>query len=205
MGKFMAGIIIGVAGFAAGAYVYVHHGYFDMRADRAASRIEHIYMRGAMDKYADRYAPKMSNPVAPTDPNLVDGIRLYKNNCAVCHGALEQPSSKVGAGFSPPAPQFLKEAPDMPENQNYWIVKHGIRMTGMPAWDKVLSDTDIWKLTTFLGQMKNLNKSSPVVQAAWTAGGQAEPGVQPNLAAPVAPPNPPPSTPPERRHGRHRR
>jgi mono/diheme cytochrome c family protein len=202
MGKFLAGILVGVGGLAAGAYIYVHYGFLDMRADRAASRIEHIYMRGAMDKSVDRHAPKMANPVPPSDVNLIEGIRLYKSNCAVCHGGPEMPNSKVGEGFSPPTPQFLKEAPDMPDNQNYWIVKHGVKMTGMPAWDKVLSDTDIWKLTTFLGQMKDLNKSSPAVQAAWAAGGQTELGP----AAPVTPPNPPLSAPPERLHQhRHRR
>ena len=121
MGKFIAGVILGVLGLAAGAYIYVHYGFFDMRADKPAGRVEAMYMNDALDKYAERHAPKLRNPVAADNTTLMEGIRLYRTTCAGCHGGPEKPFSAVGAGFSPPAPQFLHEAPDMPDEQNYWI------------------------------------------------------------------------------------
>jgi hypothetical protein len=72
----------------------------------------------------------------------------------------------------------------MPENENYWIIRHGIKMTGMPAWDKVLSDTDIWKVITFLRKMGDLDKLPPAAQAEWKAGAQVERGAQQNPSAP---------------------
>jgi thiosulfate dehydrogenase len=184
MGKFIWGIIVGVLGVAAGAYIYVHYGFMNMQADRTPGRIESMYMGSAMDHYAERHAPRVQNPIQLTEANLVDGVRLYKSNCAVCHGGPDKPISNVGLGFNPPVPQFLKEAPDMPENENYWIIRHGIKMTGMPAWDKVLSDTDIWKVTTFLSMMGGLDKLPPAAQAEWKAGGQVELGAQQNPSAP---------------------
>jgi mono/diheme cytochrome c family protein len=165
MGKFVFGVVVGVAGIVAGTYVYPHYGYMDMRADRPAGRIEQMYLNNAMDRYAERRAPGARNPFRPTEPILVDGIRLYRANCAFCHGGAEKPVADMR--FSPPAPQFLKDAPDMPENQNFLIIRDGIRMTGMPAWGKAMSDEEIWKLVTFLSAMEHIDTLPPAAQAAW--------------------------------------
>lgn len=190
MGKFIAGILVGLVIVAAGAYVYIHHGFIHMQADQPVTRLEQVYLNDATDNYVHRYAPKAQNPMPPTDANLMDGIRIYKSNCAVCHGGPVKPVSEVGAGLYPPAPQFVREPPDMADHLNYWIVKHGIARTGMPAWDKALSDADIWKVTTFLGKMAELDKLSPAVQQEWKTGGQAEVGAQQNPTGPAAQPQP---------------
>jgi mono/diheme cytochrome c family protein len=204
MGRFLVGVVMGAAGLAAAAYVYVHYGYMDMRADQPAGRIERVYMRDAMDRSVDRHAPKMPNPVPATDANLIDGIRVYKNNCAICHGDAEKPTAALSRGFSPPVPQFLKDAPDMPEYQNYWIIRHGVRMTGMPAWEQVLSDSDIWKVTAFLSKMGKLSQLSPEVQGAWKTVAESPAGAQTAPAVPAEPPNPAPAAnsqhPKARRH-----
>lgn len=177
MGKFTVGFLLGVIVIAAGSYVYIHYGFIDLRADQSASFVEHTYMRGAMDKYADRYAQKAENPTPQTDVSLIEGVRLYKANCAVCHGGPDKPVTTIE--FSPRAPQFLSDAPDMPEYQNFWITKYGIRMTGMPAWERALSDSEIWKVTTFLSRMGDLDKLTPAVQAAWKSPAQTDAGTPP--------------------------
>jgi len=186
MGKFIGGIIIGVLALAGGVYAYLHYGLFDMRADRPNGRLEMAYMNDAMDRYAGRHAPKVRNPLPLTDATLIGGIAVYKSNCAGCHGGPDMPESALGAGFNPPAPQFVKDAPDMPENQNYWIIRHGVKMTGMPAWEKVLAESDIWKVTTFVGRMGELDKLSPAVQQAWKG--------SPAVAAPPASAEPAPGS-----------
>jgi hypothetical protein len=46
--------------------------------------------------------------------------------------------------------------PDDPDSHNFFVIRNGIRYTGMPAWDKVLSEQDIWKVTIFLSHMEKL-------------------------------------------------
>lgn len=187
MGKFIAGIIIGVLLVAGGAYVYLHYGYLDMRADQPLMRVERIYMEGAMERYAERSAPAAQNPIQSTDANLVEGIRLYKAHCALCHGGPNAAVSAVGEGLYPPAPQFLKHLPHMPENQNFWIIKHGISRTGMPAWGKIMSENEIWQVTAFLSRMEQLEKQSYAVQEAWRNGGQAPQNATTPSAQPAMP------------------
>lgn len=52
----------------------------------------------------------------------------------------------------------------MPENQNFYIIRHGIRLSGMPAWKPVLSEQQMWQVTTFLSHMDNLSTD---ISAKW--------------------------------------
>ena len=88
------------------------------------------------------------------------------------------PDSQFARSFNPPALAFFKDAPDMPENQNFYIIQHGVRWTGMPAWKGTLSDAQTWQLVTFLS---NVEKLPPVALKEF------EFPVGAPLAAPVAP------------------
>jgi mono/diheme cytochrome c family protein len=161
MGRFIAGIVFAVVACSLAALIYARGGYMPVNADVAPGKLETYFAGHAMDAAVERQAPKVNNPVQPTEDNLMRGMLIYSMNCAQCHGAPTRKES-LGNGEYPPAPQFMNDPPDMPDHQNYWIIKHGIRYTAMPAWGKMLSDDDIWKVTTFLGQWKKL---PPAVKA----------------------------------------
>jgi len=106
----------------------------------------------------------MKNPISPTDENLIAGMRLYQTNCSSCHGDIQRPDGMFAEAFYPRAPQFVKDPPDMPENQNFYILQHGVRLSGMPAWNRILTKQEIWQLTTFLSHMDTL---SPQIATQW--------------------------------------
>lgn len=164
MGKFFLGVIVTLIVLGGGAYLYLRLGYLDLRADIQPSAFEKRNAMAFMDASTDRHAPDLKNPVAPDDANLTEGVKLYKTYCAVCHGAPNHSEKNFGHPFYPPAPQFMEDAPDMPENQNFYIVQHGVRWTGMPAWGNTLSEEQIWKVVTFLSHMEKL---PPAVEQQW--------------------------------------
>src|SRR3954451_23818481 len=61
-------------------------------------------------------------------------------------------------------PQLINRIPHDPDNWLFWVTKHGVRMTGMPAWDGIMSDEEIWSVIAFI---KNSNTLPPEVAAAW--------------------------------------
>jgi mono/diheme cytochrome c family protein len=83
-------------------------------------------------------------------------MKVYQTNCASCHGDIHQPHGTFADVLYPRAPQFVEDAPDMPENQNFYIIQHGVRLSGMPAWKRILNDQQIWQVTTFLSHMDKL-------------------------------------------------
>jgi len=156
MRNFLLGVIFTLVVLLVAGYFGAMRGCVDFRADQESSSIERHFAMAAMDASTDRHAPDARNPAPVTEENIVAGASLYLNHCGGCHGIPSNPDSQFARSFSPPAPGFFKEAPDMPENQNYYIIAHGIRWTGMPAWGKILNESQTWEVVTFLSNIEKL-------------------------------------------------
>jgi mono/diheme cytochrome c family protein len=96
---------------------------------------------------------------------LVAGGKLYIAGCAGCHGELGKPFREEHDHF-PPVPQLPHLGTQYSEPEVYWVVKHGIRMTGMPAYGPFYSEQQLWSLSAFVHQINNL---PPDVRAAVVA------------------------------------
>ena len=140
-------------------------GFVSMRADNPPSKMESALAGRAMDASVARAAPNVANPVAADETNLVAGARLYSDHCTLCHGDPAHPKSPLADSLNPPAPQFTDDMADMPENQNFYIIQHGIRWTAMPGWKNVLSEQQTWQLVTLLSHMHDLPPAAKQVFA----------------------------------------
>jgi mono/diheme cytochrome c family protein len=145
-------------------------GHITMRADILPTSFETNMAMRVMDANVERNAPKITSPVQPTDQSLVAGASIYLKRCAVCHGDPTNPESPLAKTLYPPPPQFMTDAPDMEQNENYYIIQHGVRWTGMPGWKNVLKDQDIWTVVTFLSHMNNL---PPAARSAFRQSGNS--------------------------------
>lgn len=156
MKGFILGVLFTIIVIILVGIFVVETGRVDMRADNPPSGMERHLAGGAMDASVERNAPKVTNPLQPTNENLIGGATVYLSHCALCHGDPARPRSPLAESLNPPAPQFMTDAADMGDQDNYYITQHGVRWTGMPAWKNVLSDQDIWQVVTFIGRMNNL-------------------------------------------------
>jgi thiosulfate dehydrogenase len=148
MKGFIGGIVAMILVLVLGL-VFALMGFVNMRADNPPSRMESTLAGLAMDASVARAAPKLTNPVAADELNLVAGARLYRDHCARCHGDLAHPKSPLADSLNPPAPQSMDEIAGMPENQSFYILAHGIRWTAMPGWKRVFTVQQIWQTVTF--------------------------------------------------------
>jgi thiosulfate dehydrogenase len=164
MRKLVVGFTVAILVVLLAAFCYVRFGFVDPRADMEVGVLERKIVMPSLDAALDRHAPEAQNPIQPTDANLTAGMTLYQTNCASCHGDIHRPHGMLADALYPRAPQFVENAPDMPENQNFYIVQHGIRLSGMPAWKQALSEQEMWQVTSFLS---HIDKLSPPVSAAW--------------------------------------
>jgi len=163
------GIVIGAVGalvaLALCIYLGIEAGIMPANADAKPSRLERWMARTSLKATQARDAPKVPNPVALTDANLIAGIRVYAANCAICHGASSGTRSKIASGLYQRPPQLAKHGvEDDPEGVTYWTVDHGIRLTGMPGFGKTLDDEQLWEVTLFL---KHMDALPPAPQHVW--------------------------------------
>lgn len=162
--KFFLGVIVTLLVLAVGGAGFALLGFMPTNANVEPPRIETRLATTALDASMERHAARLNNPVPPTDENLIDGLKIYTMNCALCHGGLDRQVSVLGKSFYPPAPSVIIYPLDDPEWHVYHAIRNGVRYTGMPAWDKTLSETDTWKVTAFLTRVEKL---SPAVQDFW--------------------------------------
>jgi mono/diheme cytochrome c family protein len=115
------------------------------------ARIAHIPLKARIH----REMPARS-PIPATDDNLNAGASLYEDKCESCHGTADEPSS-VGRSLFPTAPQlWIKHTngavgvSNDPVGETYWKIKNGIRLTGMPAYGKSLSEKQLWQISLLL-------------------------------------------------------
>ncbi len=141
MRNFFLGVLVTLAVLILGGLGFALLGFIPTNANTAPPKFEQHLAMSAVDASADRHAPHVSSPVSATDQN---------------HGGLDKKPAAFGGSFYPPVPQLVLDPPDDPDWHNYYVVRNGIRYTGMPAWDKTLKEEDIWKVTIFLSHMEKL-------------------------------------------------
>lgn len=165
------GIVLGVVAtivvLGIGAYLGIKAGMMPANADSKPSKLERWAARTSLAATIARNASTAPPPIAPTDENLIAGIRLYAADCAICHGASDAKPSRIARGLYQRPPQLAEDGvEDDPEGETYWKIEHGIRFTGMPSFGKTLNDTQKWQLTLFLKHMDGL---PPAPQRVWKA------------------------------------
>jgi mono/diheme cytochrome c family protein len=155
---FVLGVFATLLILVVGGYLFVRGGGVSLSTTAPPlpleERVAHMALRASIGNAVDQ-----KNPLPLADDNLLAGANVYKENCAVCHGALHQGSTGFSKGMFPPPPQLLEKA-DMvtsdPEGETFWKVTHGIRLSGMPGFADTLSEKQRWQVTMFVSHADKL-------------------------------------------------
>jgi thiosulfate dehydrogenase len=157
----LRGIVAGALGvlvlLVVFGYAGIRMGMMPANADAKPMRLEEWAAKTSLHATLRREAPAAPNPLPLDDAGLTAGIKLYAQNCAVCHGAADGQPTPIARGLYQKPPQLAKHGvEDDPDGVTYWKVAHGIRFTGMPAFGESLSERQLWQLTLFLKHMDSL-------------------------------------------------
>jgi mono/diheme cytochrome c family protein len=125
-------------------------------ADVKPGLLERTLAPWSRDRSVQRRAPKEKNPYAGDPAAIAAGMDHYRENCLMCHGAPGVPITEIAKGLNPPAPSLGREESDTPDGELFWVTKHGIRFTSMPAFGLTHTDEEIWKIVAFLRHLPEL-------------------------------------------------
>ena len=166
MGKFLIGLILGLIAIPAGVYFYFSSGTAPVATSAPPMPFEKTFARMALHARMDKEIPK-SVPVTADEAAYVAGAQVYKEHCAVCHGVAGQPKTAIAKGMFPEPPKLMEGTgvTDDPPAESYWKVAGGIRMTGMPGFDKTLSTMQMWEVSLLLANADKLPKAAQDVLA----------------------------------------
>lgn len=179
---FVLGIVLTVIAIIVAGYAVVTSGTVPAAANGHPVFLENWAARTSLRATLNRDAPKGPNPVALTPANLIAGIQLYGQNCAVCHGTAKgaASASPIAKGEYPAPPQLAAHGvEDDPPGWTFWKLQNGIRWSGMPSWKDTLSTRQMWTLALFL---KHMDKLPPDAEKAWQALANEPPSAAPGAA-----------------------
>jgi len=164
MRSFLLGIAVTIGALALAAWACVAAGFAPINADAPPSSIERWAARTAVITGVQRQMTRGENPVSG-DASLMDGIHVYHETCEVCHGDSSGTTSAVARGLYQRPPQFARDGVEnLPFAYTSWVIRHGIRLTGMPAFSPALRETQIDNVALFL---KRMNALTPNEEFAW--------------------------------------
>jgi len=143
-----------IAGFAG---VFIYMGVYNIGADAPHSKL--VY--GTLDALRERAIANYSRNIRPpADLNdskrIAAGAGLYGEMCTGCHLGPGLEKSELSQGLYPAAPE-LARTNGRSASEQFWIIKHGVKLSAMPAWGKTHNDQLIWDMVAFIRQLQKLS------------------------------------------------
>ena len=143
--------VVAIAAVVAVGYAY--SGFYDVSASQPENGALGWLLTTTRQHSIDRRAEAIRVPPLD-DPKLVqEGFQHYREMCTGCHLAPGMDSSEIREGLNPQPPILAQAVPHSSPARLFWVIKHGVKMTGMPAWGASHSDEMIWAMVAFLEQL----------------------------------------------------
>lgn len=151
----LTGLIL-IALAMAGAALFAASGLYSVAASERHRPFVHWMLEFAMRRSVITHASGINTP-ALTDGALFErGVGHFQRGCAPCHGAPGVPPSPIAQQMLPSPPDLAEAVSHWKPHQLFWIVKHGLKYTGMPAWPALERDDEVWAMVAFLVRLPSL-------------------------------------------------
>jgi mono/diheme cytochrome c family protein len=154
--KFVIEVLAAVVIFVLGVLAFVYSGTYNVAATSPDSKIVQWLLSTTMDRSVAMHADRSTAAPDLSDEQAREGFRVYNQTCIICHGAPGKDPGDIGKGLNPEPPYLPDTAGEWNSAQLFWIIKNGIKMTGMPAFGPAHDDTEIWNLVAFVQKLPKM-------------------------------------------------
>lgn len=148
----------------AGGLVVLYSGAYNVAATEEHTALGRWLLSTGQERSVAVHADAAPEP-PPVDAGMVEhGFEHFRSMCVDCHGAPGVERGEYGKGMTPTPPALSDEVPEWSSRELFWIVKHGIKLAGMPAFGPTHSDEEIWGIVAFLDELPGM---APAEYARW--------------------------------------
>ncbi len=155
--RFFVGLITGAFGVFVVAAIVIATGAIDMSARPGPGALERLVGEALVDRSTAKRAPKVKSPLGATPEVIAAGLRHYRSDCLVCHGAPAVKRGEIGDGLNPPPPDLAEaDVQGSSDGELFFFVAKGIRMTGMPAFADGHNERELWEDVAFVRHLPAL-------------------------------------------------
>lgn len=137
-------------------FAFIFSGIYDVAASTPDPGPIGWALKKVQHESVERRSEGIQAPPLGDPAQLRTGLVHYHKLCVTCHGAPGVAISEIGQGLNPDPPDLVEEGAEEDPGEMFWIIKHGIKMTGMPSFGATRSDQEIWAMVAFLQSMSKL-------------------------------------------------
>ncbi|MGH8222460.1 MAG: c-type cytochrome [Woeseiaceae bacterium] len=142
----------------AAALGFVYAGIFNVAADDPHWGITYRLIEFTRERSIAARARDVGTPPALEDPQLLAmGAEHYAEMCMGCHLAPGMEDTEIRAGLYPKPPNLVEHASQRTPAETFWIIKHGVKMSGMAAWGVTHDDQSLWAMVALLQKLPDLS------------------------------------------------
>ncbi len=152
---FKALVMVMVLGIAGGVGL-IYSGIINVAATNPHNALTSWVLSTASDRSIEYHARGIKAPPLDDRNMILAGFRHYREMCVECHLAPGIKASEISKGLMPEPPRLGEAAEEWSAAELFWVIKHGIKMTGMPAWGPTHSDKKLWQVVAFVKQLPGM-------------------------------------------------
>lgn len=165
-------VLFVVAALMSGA-IYIYAGIYPIGADVPHSKLGYWLLETVRERSITVSSNNIFVPPLDDTELLLAGGRDYNDMCATCHLKPGEEKSEMSIGLYPSPPNLSRpesehqhehvdgdhDDPEQRSRRQFWIIKHGIKATGMPAWGPTHDDQRIWAMVAFIQKLPELDEN----------------------------------------------
>lgn len=140
-----------------GAALFIYSGLYNVAATRQHTAPVYWILETAMRRSVHRRSRAIDVPPLTAPETIERGLVLYLTHCVSCHGAPGIAPEGFALGMMPLPANLALTAREWPASEVYWVIKHGVKTSGMPAWEFRLADADLWAIVAFVATLPALS------------------------------------------------
>jgi mono/diheme cytochrome c family protein len=149
--------------------LFVWFGVYDVGADTPHTKPVYFLLDKTVDRSVQTRAARLQLPPDLTaSARVLRGAGNYNSMCVECHLAPGRSATELSRGLYPAPPELAAEPVE--PGFAFWVIKHGIKASGMPAWGKSMADADVWDLVAFLQNLPKLDQAQYQALVAQSGG-----------------------------------
>lgn len=153
MKAFLVLLVILIGGF----FLFIYSGYYNIAASDPHQTIVKWALETTRDHSVRYHAARAPEPPAREEANFKEGFHHYDEVCIICHAAPGVDQSEISKGMNPEPPDLSKAVKEWSRKELFWIVKHGFKLAGMPAFGVTHTDKEIGDIVGFITRLPDIS------------------------------------------------
>lgn len=156
--RLLTGAAAGLTGLAVFAWLIVWSGVYSVAASRGHFAAVEWFLAFAMRQSVRTHSFGIKAPILEDDALVRIGAMHFDRGCADCHGTPGVPIGPIAQRMLPPPSDLVTAAPQWSDGELFWIIRNGIKYTGMPGWPALERTDEVWAMVAFLRLLPSLDR-----------------------------------------------